>query len=153
MLSKDACTEERDKDQDRHSQIKAVNHLHIGKERLVELRRESSNDEALSLIKREFIEGWPETKKELPVQLSPYFTFRNELTVHGSSLFKGEQVIVPESMRCTIKDHMHLFHLSNESILRRARECIYWPGINTDIKHITESCEAYQTFYWSYIFV
>ena len=69
MLSKDACAEERDKDQDRHSQIKAVNHLHIGKERLVELRRESSNDETLSLIKREFIEGWPEAVVYLESEL------------------------------------------------------------------------------------
>ena len=75
------------------------------------------------------------------------------MNLHDGPLFKGEQEIVPESMRCTIKDHMHSSHLSNESILRRARECIYWPGISTDIKHITESCEAYQTFYRPYIYV
>ena len=146
LLSRDAYTDKGGKDQGRHDQINAVGHLCISKERLAEFRRESSNDETLTALKRVIIVGWPETKNQLPAQLSPYFTFRDELTVHDGLIFKGEQVIVPESMRSSVKDHLHLSHLGNESMLRRARECIYWPGMSTDIKHITESCEACQTF-------
>ena len=40
MLSRDTYTRERDPDQDRHSQINAVSHFCMGKERLGELRRE-----------------------------------------------------------------------------------------------------------------
>ena len=105
MLSRDAYADKRDKDQDRHNQVNAVSHLRISEERLAEFRRETSNDETLTVLKRVIIEGWPDTKNELPVQISPYFTFRDELTVHDGLVFKGEQVIVPESMTSIIKVH------------------------------------------------
>ncbi len=114
--------------------------MRISEERLAELRKESSNDETLAVFKSVILKGWPETKSELPVQLSPYFTFRDKLTVHDGLVFKGEQVIVPESMRYSIKEQLHLSHLGNENMLRRARECTYWPGMSNDIKHISESC-------------
>ena len=31
-------------------------------------------------------------------------------------------------------------------MLRRARERIFWPGMSSNIRNITESCDAYQTF-------
>ena len=31
-------------------------------------------------------------------------------------------------------------------MLRRARECIFWPGMSSDIRNITASCDACRTF-------
>lgn len=34
-----------------------------------------------------------------------------------------------------------------ESMLRRAKECVFGPGMSVQIKHITESCDVCQTYY------
>ena len=39
----------------------------------------------------------------------------------------------------------HLAHLGIDSMLRRARETVYWPGMNNNIKQIAHNCYACQT--------
>lgn len=90
FLSRVVYKEERDKDQDGHSQINAISYFRIGKEKL---RRETNNNEIFSTLNRMIVDVLPEKRSELPVQLSHFFTFRNELPSHDGLNFKGEQVI------------------------------------------------------------
>ena len=131
---------------DKHSQVNAVGHLKIGADKLQELREETKSDDTMSILKEVILQGWPVNKSKVPVQVAPYFTFRDELTVHDGLVFKGERVVVPVSLRQNFKERLHSSHLGSESMLRRARECIYWPGMSADIRNITDSCDACQTF-------
>ena len=40
-----------------------------------------------------------------------------------------------------MKLKIHSSHLGIEARLRRARECIYWPGMSAEMKHHISSCE------------
>ena len=37
---------------------------------------------------------------------------------------------------------IHLLHLGIEACLRRARECIYWPGMSAEMKQYISTCET-----------
>ena len=40
-----------------------------------------------------------------------------------------------------MQEPVHSSHIGIEGCLRRARECIYWPGMNAEIKeHVISSC-------------
>lgn len=63
-----------------------------------------------------------------------YFSFQDELSTQDGLVFKGERVVIPETLRADITRRIHSSHLGIEECLRRARECIYWPGMNEHIK-------------------
>lgn len=47
-------------------------------------------------------------------------------------------------LRGEIKVKLHSSHLGIESCLRRARECVFWPGMNAELKDFIMRCEMCQ---------
>lgn len=83
--------------------------------------------------------GWPQTIKELPEQLKPYFAFRDELAVEDGIIMKGRQVIIPSAIQADI---LHRGHQGIEKTRQLARDTVYWPGINNDILKLCETWYA-----------
>ena len=50
--------------------------------------------------------------------------------------------MIPKGLRADMKLKIHSSHLGIEACLRRARECIYWPGISAEMKHHSSACET-----------
>ena len=86
--------------------------------------------------------GWPTTKKEVPPSITPYFDYRDELTVQGGIILRGERVVIPCSLRLDIKNKLHAGHFGINSCLRRARELVFWPGMSSDIRQTIERCST-----------
>ena len=129
--------------------IETINHLDfilIRPERLEKLKEATAQDENLQTLKAVIMEGWPEDKSILPAEISPYFSFRDELSVQDGLIIKGDRVVIPWSMRSEIKKLLHSTHSGIDACLRRARECVYWPGMTSDISQIVASCEICQKF-------
>ena len=76
--------------------------------------------------------GWPE-KNTAPVEVKPYYNFRDELSVVDDILFKGTRVIIPKELILDMKDRIHSSHMGQETCLRKAREAVYWTGMNKDM--------------------
>lgn len=66
------------------------------------LPNETSNDPILNMVKEIVSNGWPESVKKLPENLRPYWSFREDIAIEAGVLFKGKQVIIPESMRAEL---------------------------------------------------
>ena len=49
---------------------------------------------------------------------------------------------IPKQLRPQIKRDIHLGHTGVEGCLRRARESVYWPNMNADLKEMVLSCET-----------
>ena len=49
--------------------------------------------------------------------------------------------MVPKNLRLETKEAIHSSHIGIERCIRRARECVYWPGMNADVKEFISSCE------------
>ena len=67
---------------------------------------------------------------------------RDELTVQDGLVFKGNSVVIPRSLRAEMKMKIHSSNLGIEAWLRRARECIYWPGMSAEMKQYISACET-----------
>ena len=99
----------------------------------------------MKILKQSILAGWPDNRADVITDIASYFSMHDELAVHGGLIFRGECVIVPHVMREHIKKRLHLSYLGADSMVRRARECVFWPGMSAESKQLAGDCEACQT--------
>ncbi|XP_041376696.1 uncharacterized protein K02A2.6-like [Gigantopelta aegis] len=75
---------------------------------------------------------------EIDIQIKPYWNIIEQITYIDELLLKGDCIIVPECMRKEMQ--IHRSHLGIEKCLRRAREILYWPSMNSQIRDIVSQC-------------
>ena len=88
--------------------------------------------------------GWPDTKAGLPQDITTFFQFRAEISEANGILMKGEQVIVPSTLRKDMKRRIHEGHLGIEKCKTRARQALFWPGMNTELTEMIQRCSTCQ---------
>ena len=58
-------------------------------------------------------------------------------SAYWSILLKREADVIPSELRTSITMRLHSAHLGYDSMLRRARGNVFWPGISSDIKTVS----------------
>lgn len=91
-------------------------------------------------LQQVILEGWPDDKLHLDPEVRPYFSMRNEMTVQDGLIFRVNRVVVPTSQQSVLKEKLHSTHLGVEGRCRRARECLYWPNMNRNIRDYVAKC-------------
>ncbi|KAK3882768.1 hypothetical protein Pcinc_012877 [Petrolisthes cinctipes] len=76
-----------------------------------------------------------------------FYGVRNRLAVsEGLVTYTYEQgsvrLVVPEPLCQQVAVHFHSGHQGLDSMLRRARQSVYWPGMEGDLQHLRETCSA-----------
>ena len=122
--------------------INMMKYLPISDERLQEIQRVTRNDDSLQVLTAVIYQGWLEQKEALPNIVTPYFNIRDEMSIQDGLVFRGERVVVPQTMSGKMLKKIHNSHLGVNGRLNRARECLYWPGMSSDIKNHVSTCEA-----------
>ena len=56
----------------------------------------------------------------------------------------GPRIVVPKAARREVLARLHDSHQGVERTKRRARQSVYWPGINNDISTTVSSCDKCQ---------
>jgi hypothetical protein len=69
-----------------------------------------------------------------------YWNFREELTLHDGLIMKNKRIVIPNSLRKEMLEKVHYGHAGIEKCRSRARDVMYWPGINTDISNMISKC-------------
>ncbi|XP_068703724.1 uncharacterized protein [Montipora foliosa] len=64
-----------------------------------QLREEKSKDTTLNTLYKVTVKGWPADRASIPESLRPYWNYRDELSVKNGIIYKGSQVMVPQSMQ------------------------------------------------------
>ena len=126
-------------------EFEMVNHvayLPIRQDRLERIQGASESDPVLRKVRIVISEGWPDNVSEVPVEVRPYFHHKDELITQDGLIFKGAQVVIPELMRGEIREALHVSHMGVESTLRRARQCVFWPSMNNELKQFIGKCEV-----------
>ncbi len=111
---------------------------------LSKLEEAASQDKGYLELVKAIEQGFNE--KEITPAVRPFWQVRNELSVAGHLVLKGTQIVIPVKMRKDILANLHSSHQGIERTKRRARQAVYWPGINSDIKNTVEACEPCQTY-------
>ena len=119
-----------------------VSNLPISEPKLREMQNATENDQVLQKLKKLILDGFPDSKSSMPAELIPYFQVRSELSIAEGLIFKGDKIVIPESLRKEMKERIHMGHMGIERCKARARQLMYWPNINADITNMVSNCSA-----------
>ena len=93
------------------------------------------------------LEGWPESQEKHPDSIKEFYSFHYELSVIDGLVLKGtNRIIVPKKLGQNALNKLHVSHLGTVKTILRARTCVFWPGINRDIKQLCDNCEICNNF-------
>ena len=95
----------------------------------------------LVLQKQTIAHGWPSTTREVLSKIQPYWTFREELTIEDGIVLKGTQIVLPhKKYEATLKLN-HEGHFGLGKCKLRAKDTVYWPGLNDQLQKLILNCE------------
>ena len=120
--------------------------LRLSPERLKQLQRCTGQDAALQTLKRTILSGWPTQKEQVPINIREFWNYREELSVHNGVLFKGTRVVIPRVMRPEVMSKIHASHLGVEGCLRKARDTVFWPNMNGEVRDHISQCSICSEF-------
>ena len=86
--------------------------------------------------------GWPDTKDETPLCIREYWSYRDDLIVHNGVIFRENHVIIPKVLAPEMLTRIHASHLGVQTCLRKARDVIYWPTMNSEVKDFIRNFTA-----------
>lgn len=81
--------------------------------------------------------------------IKPFFNIRHRLSVVDDLLMytfgEGEaRLVIPTKLRHKVTQNLHSAHQGVDQILRRTRQCVYWPGITKDVTRSCNTCRHCQ---------
>ena len=109
-------------------------YLNASDDKCLSLASEIDKDETLVTLKSQIIKCWPWQRGECPRNLLENWNYRDELSILDGLVLKGTRIIIPTQCRNELLDKLHEGHFGVDRTKLRARDSIYLPGINKDIK-------------------
>ena len=85
-------------------------------------RRDKTLGRVLQFVK----DSWNE-KPPVDVEVKPFYTRRNELSVDQNCIVWGSRVVTPENMRKSVLSMLHATHMGISQTKALARGYVYWP--------------------------
>lgn len=111
---------------------------------LQEFRAAASADPSYARLTACVTSGFPSNRYELHSSLLPYWKLRDHLCADGELVLYGQRIVVPAALRRRTLARLHDSHRGVEATRRRARQTVFWPGIDSDIANTVRACEPCQ---------
>lgn len=92
------------------------------------------------------LQGWPDSKSQIDASVLPYWSFQEDLHGADGVVFKGTKIVIPQSLRKQMLHKIHEGHQGKARCKARARDCLFWPGMQAQIDNMVEKCEICQTY-------
>ena len=128
------------------------------------VRQETQSDESLHNLSLLINSSFPEDKNDMPPELMPYWSIRDNLyMIDGVILMNdkvllppplredaakslvngtGTRILIPPQLRPEILQSLHSAHQGVGSMTERAKAAVYWPGITKDIESARTNCSS-----------
>ena len=94
--------------------------------------------------------SFKETQSLEDPDVRSYFNVRDRLSIIDNIIMYGFQekplrIVIPKALQCKIIENLHSANQGTTSMLARARQCVYWPGIDDDDinKHLVIYVDKY----------
>ena len=116
-----------------------VSNLPASQSRLEQIKT-ALNEDPISCALMSYVEnGWPE-KHCLSDAMKPYWSVRDDLTIHEGLLLKGTRLYIPTSLRLDILEKIHEGHLGIVKCRERAKQSVFWIGLSKQIEDLVRNC-------------
>ena len=79
----------------------------------------------------------------MPALIQPYRNFHDELYLRDDMIYRAEHLVIPQSQRCEYLKRLHVGHLGMDKCMGRAKQSVFWTGINGQIKQLVSECCFY----------
>jgi hypothetical protein len=113
---------------------------------LNQIRDITNKDESLQSLKTVILAGWPDTHDNVPIGVRQYWNVQDALTVQNGIIYRSNRVVIPKTLRHEMLRGIHSSHLGIEACLRKARDSLYWPLMNEEIKDCVSKCSTCSEF-------
>ena len=114
---------------------------------LQEIKEATCKDQAMQKLKNHIRYGWPEEQSQVPEEIRDYWDLRDQLSEADEILLKGEKLIIPQNLRGNMLDRIHIGHMGITKCSQRAREVMFWPGMNKAIEQMVSRCTICQEYH------
>ena len=71
-----------------------------------------------------------------------WWNFRYALVLEDGLTLKSDRILIPKQLRRQVLDVIHLAHRGEMKCIFLAREAVFWPGINNDIREMVKGCDT-----------
>ena len=127
-------------------EVLIIENMPVSEEKLEQFKQETRKDPTLQKLKNTVLNGWPESKSQSDPELHGYWNFKEEITVCDDLLLRSDRLIVPDSLRGEMLSKIHSSHLGIGKCKRRARDVLFWPGMNQQITDMISKCNTCNTY-------
>ena len=106
------------------------------------LKESTDNDSELSLLKETLIKEIPTARAMWPEPLNGYWKLRDEFSIVDGVVVYKDRVVIPKSLRPEVLEILHSAHQGVVGMKNRARQSVYWPGLNAAINQRRQQCST-----------
>ena len=118
--------------------------LNIRPTRLQTMQAETKVDRSLTNLIECINNGWPKNMYDVPLDIQPYWCFRDELALLDGLVMKGSRVVIPKSLIADTLSRLHDGHQGMTATLQRALRTVFWPKMQQDIEELILKCNDCQ---------
>lgn len=112
----------------------------LSSRRIEELKQTTQADALCKRLMDTILTGWPDSYKDVPHDIRPFYAMRDELTVDDGLILRGQRYVIPHSLQKHYLTQLHQGHPGLQSTKRRARETMFWPTMYSDIEREVSRC-------------
>ena len=102
---------------------------------ICELQEATSQDQHLQHLMEYVIQGWPESKSQLPEDIRAYWLFRDNMAVIDGVVIKGRCIVIPDALQQQALKQLHINHMGIEKTKFLVHKSVYWIDVNADIEN------------------
>ena len=123
-----------------------IHAVHAFPETVNKVRLATSQDAVLGPMAEMIMRGWPARPDQLPNCLKPYHSMKDTLVIEDGMIFSGERLVVPKALQPEYLERLHTTHQGIGKTLLRAKQNLYWLGMDNEIKSMVNSCQLCQRY-------
>lgn len=94
----------------------------------------------LQLLQDYILNGWPSNKTTIHRDVMNYYKVKDSLTASNSCLYYRNRLIIPHKYRTKILKRLHEAHPGQQRMIALARNYVYWPNIDAEIREYVRMC-------------
>lgn len=109
-----------------------------------QLQEETANDALLTTVMGYVTSKWPPVGA-LSADAAIFYDLKDALSVNDGLLLRGEQFVIPTTMRCALVARAHEGHNGIVKTQARLRELYWWPRMNAEVRSAVCACKICNT--------
>ena len=111
---------------------------------IMRIKEYAEKDKDYLALMNDITRGFEKAKSKTASYSGLFWNIRDYLSVEDGLVLYGSRIVVPKCGRKEVLQALHASHQGMERTKRRARQVVYWPGIDNDIETTVRACDLCQ---------